>query len=188
MENSKSAREAYRDGEYVKAGDYYTQAAYSAFAHDSITKVVDGQIAGGLYYLLQASYGYRRGQQLDRAKNRCKQGILIASDIRENKVEETVRVGILWEYIGDFRFLGEICDPIDAYEKAATKYSSAEMESSFSWSSNPLIDRNVTFLTWLHRESDTSVPTDQKLDYNSEFRISYKKQHMGTLIDSVCDS
>lgn len=185
MNNSKSAREAYRNGEFTKSGACYTQAAYSALAQDSITNAIDGQIAGGLYYLLHASYGYRRAQRIDRAGNRCEQGILIASDIIEHQIEDTVREGLLLEYIGDFKVLGDIDGQNSVYDKAAMKYTAAGVDSSFSWPSNPLVDKNVTFLTWLHRERNTPVPEDD-LECGFNRRIEYKKSQMRAVVNGAC--
>lgn len=182
MKNTKQARAAYKSGKYSQSGDLYTQAAYASLSHDSLTEAVDGQIAAGLYFLLQAAWGYRCAEQHDRTTNRCRQGILILSDIQANVISDTAREAILSEYSGDFKVLGGIQRPSDAYEEAATKYAEAGITESFSWPSNPLVDKNVTFFTWILRENNISLPDGLDIEYNFTDRLSYKEKHMNSLV------
>lgn len=184
MKNTKKGREAYGNGEYATSGDFYTQAAYSALSHDAITDAIDGQIAAGLYSLLMAAYGYRRAQQTEQAKNRCQQGILVATDIRDTTVEDPIREGILTEYIGAFETVGAVSVRTDAYEAAMRLYSTAGIESSFSWPSNPLIDKNISFLTWVHRESGTPLPTNVDVESDFTGRLSYKRSRINSILEN----
>lgn len=184
MNNTKKAREAYREGKYEKSGDLYTQAAYMTLSHNAISDAVDGQIAAGLFALLRSAWVYRRAEKPARATNRCRQGVLIASDIQENVVTDTAREGILAEYIGDFKLLGEMQDSTDVYEEAETTYVDAGLESSFAWPSNPLVDKNVTFLTWICSENGISVQEEQDIEYDFLNRLSYKRSHLQSLIEN----
>lgn len=108
---------------FKQAGDDYTLAAYTALSKSGLQGTAD--IARGLSSLMSAAICYRLDGNRERARNRCRQGILIAEDLREYQFETALSQGAMWEHIGDFRTIGDLAEAQDAYEMARDRYSEA---------------------------------------------------------------
>lgn len=129
----RQALDLRKDGQFVDAGDHYTVAAYESLARGLPGKY-GIKISGGEVHLLRAAICYRVGDRMDRSRNRCRQGILIAEDMIDRVFDmvpptnfyDRARRGVWYEYIGDFRCIGDLRDPAAAYEKAIEVYEAAD--------------------------------------------------------------
>lgn len=75
-----------KSGEFADAGTHYTLASYEAFGKSGYRGTAD--ISRGTYCLMSASLCYKLAGQDDRYQNRCRQGILIAEDLRDYVFED----------------------------------------------------------------------------------------------------
>jgi hypothetical protein len=112
-----------RKKEFEIAGNEYTVAAYTALGKSELRGTAD--ISRGLSCLMSAAVCYRLHNEPARGANRCKQGILIGEDLRDNTFEDDLAQGAMWEHIGDFRTIGGLDGADDAYESARTLYSAS---------------------------------------------------------------
>lgn len=130
--NLDRARELQSNGNSVQAGEYHTLIAHEWLGKSLPTKF-GTKISGGEVALLRAAICYRLGGRLDRCENRCRMGILVAEDMIDRVFEmeppenayDRARRGAWYEYIGDFRCIGDFGDPGSAYDRAIEVYEDA---------------------------------------------------------------
>lgn len=113
---AKSALESSESGDFAEAGDYYTQAAYQALAHNVITAGNGHQVGGGLDRLLRAALCYQRASLPSRARNRSEQGVLITRDLQQNVITDEKRSAVLQKFIADFHGIGNLEGADQAYQ------------------------------------------------------------------------
>lgn len=126
------ANELRTNGDYVEAGEYYSLAAYCRFGERPPDSYGINMSAGQVN-LLRAAICYRVGGRSDRCRTRCRQGELIAEEMIDRVFSmdppeyhyDRARRGVWYEYLGDFRCIGEIGDPDRAYERAIVVYEDA---------------------------------------------------------------
>lgn len=175
------------DGKFEAAGDAYTEKAYLVLSHDSITQKFDNQIGAGLRDFLHAALCYRQANYMDRCRNRCQQGVLIAEDFRLYVVEDTGRRGLLAEFIGDFKTVGRLDDNSIAYNTAIQDYIDANIAYTIEWHSNHIADKNTDFLNYVLGASDTKEPDDLELDFDFRGRVEYKMDMLDTIISNLTE-
>lgn len=175
------ARERRRDGEYEAAGDYYTIAAHRGYAK---TLPDSPWFGAGLFHLERAALCYELAGLSERRTNRCQQGILIAEDMIDRVFAESpeyyvdrARRGVWYEYIGDFRLIGDLGDPSSAYDEAIAVYEDGDDPDTFyaEQEQTPLMlhytqvaeavgrdpepidsfENDLTFVDWVQRKRDT---------------------------------
>lgn len=138
--NKEKAIELRNDEKLIDAGEQFTLTAYQYLGQSSFSPPY-GHTAWGLYALLMAGTCYIIGGEESRCKNRCRQGILIAEDIKHRVLAEPVpeniydhaRRGAWDEYIGDFRVLGQLEEADEAYDAAVEIYLDAgDPDTGFS--------------------------------------------------------
>lgn len=170
-------------GAFEDAGDHYTQAAYQSLAHDAITTESEHQIGAGLERLLRAALCYRRAALPTRCRNRCEQGILIATDLQHDTVTAAPKVAVLQEYIADFHGLGGIDGADRAYRETLEQLTDAGIEYSTSLHSSPLADSIIEFTRYLSQwaEPDESL----ELVYDFAGRVSYKRREMNRILEAI---
>lgn len=195
-EHSRRRREIaheYREkGRLNDAGDYFTLAAYEYLGECPLTS--GRTISHAEYYLLQSAVCYRIDENWNRCENRCHQGILIAEDVlesvkRADKPEnfyDRARRGALYEYIGDFRTVGELGEAREAYDNASQIYQNAgdpntgysEQEHMWLMEFFDLVASAVNDGLddkWRSLLSDTTF---------SEW-VEYKRERLPTLLDAL---
>lgn len=127
--HKETAKKLRGNSEFAEAGDYYTVAGYEYLGGD-IPGFPATDVSHAEFLLLLASVCYRLAGLTGRCRNRCKQGILIAEDMNSRHLPvpedeywyERARRGVWYEFIGDFRMVGELGGSQDAYEKAKQIY------------------------------------------------------------------
>lgn len=127
QKTSRVGHEHRRNGDFVEAGECYTSVAYHYFSQ--WPPVRGKKTSQGEYFLLLAATCYRLGGQMDRAMNRCQQGILIAEELLDRTKElggssayDRSRYAAWHEYIADFRLVGELDGTSESYEQAKRAY------------------------------------------------------------------
>lgn len=122
----EAAADSRADGEFELAARYYTLGAYQAFASadypDPEAVTTATSVGIGLYCLQSAAISFRLAGSIDRCRNRCEQGILIASDFRDHVFAYDALRGVGAEAIGDFRMIGELDGSDEGYETALEYY------------------------------------------------------------------
>lgn len=193
-EYAKTADEKRQNGRFIEAGDYYTQATYEYLGHSG-ARPNRSESPKGLHYLALASVCYRLGNREDYSQNRCQQGVLIAESISERDLShnpspsnqyEIARRGAWFEYIGDFRVLGDLDDPDGAYEAAKEVYLDA---------GNPnfaIIEQEHLRLVELVRKIGTATEYDLEELYRLQRHydggtliewVDYKREHLPKLLE-----
>jgi len=137
---------ALADRSYEAAGDAYTRAAWRGLAEpregrspfDADEK---GWVGGALGRLATAAVAYRVAGQAPRAKRRSVEGVAIARDLGI-ALDHPVQAACLDEFVADFRAVGGLDDPEDAYREAAAAYRDAAeaIEDPREWATTPLFE------------------------------------------------
>lgn len=176
-----------KDGKFEAAGDAYTEESHLALSHNSLSEPKDGLLGAALHDLLEAALCYRRAGNMDRCQNRCQQGVLIAEDFQSYVVDGTERRGLLSEFIGDFKTLGELTGGSEAYTDAIQAYVDADIAYTIEWDSNKLADINLEFFQHTLSRSDIKEPDDVELPYDFKGRVEYKREMLDTIISDLVD-
>jgi hypothetical protein len=137
------------DRDYRRAGDLYARAAHAGLAgleaetagRDPLAADDRAWVGFPLGYLLLSGLSYRAAGADDRAGTRCREGVLVATDLREHVLEHAVQRACLREYTADLGVVGGFAGPSaydgvrDAYEAAADGLDGDEQSS---WVTTPL--------------------------------------------------
>lgn len=118
------------NGDYVAAGEYYSQAA---FERAGVGTFVNGSDGSELRCLLHACTCYRVGEAEKWYQNRARMGELLTEELATrafSKPEPThtfdkAQRGVWYEFAGDFRTVGGFTDAAAAYEQAKQVYREA---------------------------------------------------------------
>jgi len=190
-EHERAGKEHWESGEFVEAGESYTAAAFHYFA-DWPPECRGKNISHGEYYLLFAATCYRRGGQTDRAKNRCRQGIIFAEELLDRTKDvggstsyDRARYAAWYEYIGDFQLIGSLEDKVNAYERAKQIYIDegdpplAHREQEHMW----LID----FFSQMIEETDDDLGEWRNIlqEYTFSEWVDYKQENLSSIFDSI---
>lgn len=188
------------DGELVRAGEYYSLAGFARLS-DDVPGRYGIRVSGGVVNLLRAAICYRVGDRMDRCRNRCRMGILVAEDMHDRVFDaeqpensyDRARRGVWQEYIGDFRCIGDIGDPDAAYENAIDVYEHAgdpdtfyseqehcytmavyhEVTKAVDRDSGPIDDylNDMTFTDWVRKKQETYPLLLGELDQYDEWNV-----------------
>jgi len=192
-ENKHEAESCVRDDDYVTAGNYYTLCAHSRLSN----QFKDGNRSDtvdliGLSHLLEAGICYLLGNSEERTKNRCRQGVLIAEDLRDYGHGYEAEKGLMWEYIGDYRLFGDFDDYEEAYEKAKTIYEDYDRQQSINWNSeNEFYDNKRALIRMV---KSAGIPFDRE-DYkwtkilyeDLTERVDYKTNNYADILRKVIE-
>lgn len=160
-------------GEFARSGDRFTETAYRILSNGAISDANHTQIGGGLHALLHAAITYRIGDEDRRCRNRCRQGVSIAEDLVEAVITEDAARGILREYIGDFRVIGDLEGAEDAYRTAIETYGRNDMVRVDGWPADGLVHDFLEFFLELFEVAGRDVP-DGPSRYGFVERVEYK--------------
>ena len=149
------------DRDVERAADTYTRAAYGTLAgfenegEDRDPLGADARWAGyGLSYLLLAGACYRAVGLPDRAAARCREGIVLARDLRAAVLSDPLDRACCAEFVGDFRVVGDLDtdggssgdvgdsadEDGDGYDRAIAAYASSEIDDPMSWATSPMAE------------------------------------------------
>lgn len=185
------ARECLSERAYAKAGDCYSFAAYWALGQSEYTATMT--LGSSLYWYLAASLCYRLADDIERAQNRCRQGILVVEDLREYVWEERVRIGLTYELEGDFRVLGNLGASDQVYENARERYVTCENtigENVIGWMGEPEFELPMLLFLRAAAASDYDIDFEtaaQLRDFSLIDRIEYKRVHFPAIVEQVLD-
>ncbi|MFB6295824.1 MAG: hypothetical protein ABEH66_03165 [Halobacteriales archaeon] len=132
--------------DYEAGGDTYTRAAWRGLAEpregqgpfDADEK---GWVGGALGRLATAAVAYRVAGRTSRAKRRGVEGVAIARDLG-SALDHPLQAACLDEFVADFRAVGGLDDPEEAYREAAGAYRDAAdgIEDPRAWATTPLFE------------------------------------------------
>lgn len=196
-EFATAGQEYRRSQQFVEAGDQYTFAAYANLAESEFRSI--RRISSATYWLLCAGLCYRLGNRMDRCRNRSRQGVLIAQDLREGafrgdalrglRDEADALEGLSYEYVGDFRVLGSLSEHEVAYDSAAACYD--RVEDHFAWNTEREFSESLLFVTnlveYLDYPADSTV-MDAAESTSLHARLEFKQTTLPDLLEQVCEA
>jgi hypothetical protein len=137
---------------------------------------------------------------MDRCQNRCEQAILVVSDIRDNVSPHPdlgnateAHTGLAYEYIADFRLLGDLGDYDECYKRAHDQYKIVERNSNISqilgWSGEGEFEEAIQCLKRTAEAVGNPVrePTRAEIERSLMKRIDYKREHFPDLLEDLFD-
>lgn len=197
------AREMRRASNHSLAGAYYAAGAYgylmnfrqdigdrSADTEPTIRPTMFGQFTRNL---LLGGLCYRLTGDLERCENVCRQGILVAEEIRDHepsflRPERDPPIGFCYEVIGDFRLVSNMESYTKAYDRAIEKYETARNPAQ--WCVEPEFELQIIVFNELASgvDYDLDRETKDRIRYRSLLdRIHEKQDHFPRVIDAVLD-
>ncbi len=185
--------ERYReDGEFATAGEYYAVAGHGYLDVEPPSLPGIRESNAVLQFLL-ACTACRIAERRTRTENLGRQGALVVADMI-NRIESTAvpsndydhaRRGAWYEYLGDFRLVGEFDDPSDAYEAAERVYQAAgDPDSGYAEQEHMRLMsfyNSIAFAVGSDEPEWSSFRHDTTL---SEW-LSHKRQHLSGVLSAV---
>jgi len=192
------------ESNHLDAGDHFTAEAHLEFGdsrrvgkettHSDVADINTSTIGLGFKALLRATLSYRLADLPARARNRSRQGILLAEDLREHEplFDDPARRGLCYELVGDFRLFGDLDGHRSAYEEARERYETYADESfrQVQWQSEPEFEFPLGVLLELISATDWTIDEETRsgIAYRSLLdRIDYKREHYSTILRRALD-
>lgn len=179
--------------ELAEAGDRFTQASYRYLSLPPYgADIRNSDIGQGLYCLLSAALCYRVAQKQTRARNRCRQGILLAADLREYVTDEPALTGLLYECQGDFQCIemevtgGSSAESAESYARASDQYS--DVPTLDMWQSEPAFEWLYAFFVRTGDAASVQVADRSELHRNPETRVGFKQKQFQSIIQMIVDA
>lgn len=187
------AKQCRERAEYLEAAHCYTAAANEILgtANYATGKLETGQVdtARGLRIVLAAALCYRLAGASERSRIRCRQGILLCEELRDHVVAYDAQKGVMDEYIGDFKTIGNFGTPADDYRAAQERYE--EVTNPIQWQAEPEFEMNLTFMLDLLDATEKALERQQKREITAESlmaRIEYKLDEFDDIVETVVAS
>ncbi|MEF8936819.1 MAG: hypothetical protein V5A32_02595 [Halovenus sp.] len=153
----RGAVEALANREYERAGDCYTRSGWATLADpreglDPFSIDENGWVGRGLQALTAAVVAYRVAGRPERATDRAREGVAVASDFATT-ADRPVQAACLREFVADFRLTGGLDGPSEAYQEVETSYEAAAntVEQPQSWATTPLFEAAAATLKQVAR-------------------------------------
>lgn len=175
--------------DFQSAAQSFTLAAYEYLGdceYPNGRGLSSGTMLGDAIYCLQsAAIEFHKAGTVERAQNRCRQGILILEDFREHVSEYDAIDGVLTECIADFQLIASIDDPSGTYNTARSIY--ADVDEPSRWQSEPVFQSTIHFLVELGRHVDMPISESTQVDVMRSFddRVSLKEQRLPQLLAEI---
>lgn len=194
------ARNARRNHQYKKSGEYYSLAyyAYLTAAWDERRTHDLGYLRMGslLQPFVWAEYAatcYKVANGGRRSVNRVKQGLLALDDIRENVIDHEAWVGLSWELEADLRQIAELSEVEAAYTTAMKNYRVVESNSNdseiLSWTSEPGFNEASLFVVALVEGVGENIDiTNLRTENNQPSlakRLEFKQDNLARLLEQL---
>lgn len=190
VEHRDKAEEAQTQGAFESAANNFTLAAYEILGSSNCTTAPleddSTKVGRGLCSLLSSAVCYRRAGVEDRCRNRCHQGILVCEDIEDHVAAYAPQKGLMNEYIGDYRLIGDLGNHEAAYENARTIYE--ETDNHIGWQAEPEFELNMTFFLELAKSADVDIDRTTKASIKAESlvdRIEFKRDRFPAILETV---
>ncbi|WP_415379494.1 hypothetical protein [Halosimplex sp. TS25] len=185
------AEDLQTEGELKEASQYFTLAAYEYLGDCEYPggRGLSSAISLGdaIYCLQSAATNYYRAGLQDRAENRCRQGILVCRDFRENRSTYRAIDGVLTECIADFELIAGIGDPTATYEDAVSYYQ--DVDEAVQWQSEPIFQSTLHFLLSWASDIGESIDQSEQLEVLDSFekRVELKEETLSMLLGENVD-
>lgn len=206
-EFSDAARESRAEGNLEEAAGYYCASAYAEFSRmwrlpganpersepDGLSHVAAGR---GVERLLLAALCYRLAGELDRCRNRCRQGELVVTDLLNHDpswqaAENHAPAGLANELIGDFRLFGDLGGHETAYDTAREHYEQVDhpkWPDERHWQDESEFTSAIAVLVELADSAGYGISEEtiaQIRDYSLLDRIDFKRDHYERIVEAV---
>jgi hypothetical protein len=147
--------------DWPTAADAYVQAAYATFAgyegfeRGGFAERTEAGVA--IAHLCRASVCHRLAGATERARNRARQGALVAADVRDAVATERVDEGAGEEFVGSCRVLADEPEAASAaFDRARDAYADATVDDPAGATTRPLHQAGTDLLTHLSRTDDAA--------------------------------
>lgn len=187
------AEEKREQGEYVTAGHYYSQAAFEIAGVGAFINTSDGT---ELRRLLEACTCYRIGGADQWCRNRARLGELLAEEWAQRvftKPEpsydfDRAERGVWYEYIGDFRTVGQLGDPDPMYARAKEIYRDAG-DPMANLAETPQ-KANISYFNSLARAAGKDMEEVYSITKNGTFSewVEYKQKHLVGILETIIEN
>lgn len=187
LEYSNQADEHRSQSEFETAGDYYSWAGFEGLGESELSREGAGQFAvsDAIGCMQRAALCYRLADDLERCQLRCRQGIVVAEELRKCVFDEDPEKGLADEYEGDFRVIGDLPGYEDAYMSAGRHYESVPYNSG--WEGETEFVTNYELFDELIQATDHEVPAYLDLEFGFPQRIAYKNAEFPTIVQELLD-
>lgn len=181
----------------IEAGDYYTASMYEELSKfqmlpsdipgDADTLVDPGRIGMGTRELLLSALCYRLAGSTERARLRCRKGLLIVDDVAayEEMFGDPARQGWCHEARGDLKLFGDLDDPEEEYESARNYYEG--VENDIGWLGEDEFEFLIQPLLAFAESIGYEVPEREIRRTSLTDRISFKNLEYPEIIHRVID-
>jgi len=194
---------ALADREYERAGDAYTRAAWDRLAEprDGLSPFdadERGWVGRPLQRLALSGVCYRVAERDERAANRARAGVAVASDL-EHALDQPAQHACLLEFVADFHAIGGLDGAADAYDDAEAAYRDAadSVDSVETLTTTPLFQAAADTLRQVARgpaNGEIAVPWETLHgpdpgdvgDFLAH-RARFKGQRFPSLVERVAD-
>lgn len=177
-------------GEFVTAGEYYSQAAFELVGVGAFINTSSG---AELRRLLEACTCYRIGGAGQWCTNRARLGELLAEEWAERAFSgeepshafDRAERGVWYEYIGDFRTVGQFGDIDAAYEQAKKVYRDAGDPNANLYEQRH--GSNMAFFKSVATASDKNMDEVYSVLKRESFStwVEYKQEQLPKLLETV---
>lgn len=198
-----SAVEALAQRRYERAGDEYTRAAWDRLAapregRSPFDADEKGWVGRALQRLATAGVCYRVAGREERARNRGREGVAVASDL-ETALTEPAQHACLREFAADFHAIGGLDGVGEAYDAAETAYRDAadSVDSVETLTTTPLFQAAADMLRQVARgpeNGEIAVPWETLHGPDPDdvgaflaHRARFKRQRFPSLLARVAD-
>lgn len=189
----EKAEEKRTSGEYVVAGDYYSQAA---FERAGVGTFVHGSSGSELHRFLDACTCYRVGGADEWCTNRARMGEVLAEELAARAIarpeephafDQAMR-SVWYEFVGDFRMIGGLGRSDWAYDQANETYLGAgdPLTSAAEGPIRALMGFFYSVATAAGADMDEVYESTRELPFSeiAEYKRERLPEHLETVVES----
>lgn len=179
-------------GNYVTAGDYYSQAAFEMAGVGMFLRFSSG---AELRRLLEACTCYLVGGEKRWCTKRARVGELLAEELAERLFDkptpshafDQAERGVWYEYAGDFRMLGDLGAADAAYERAKETY--CEAGDPYAHMAEQPQSVNMAYFRSVAHAADHDMDEVNDVMRTESFSawVEYKQDHLPSLLDTLVE-
>lgn len=201
IEQLDEAEELFKNKQFERAGNRFTQAAFFAFSGCARFSEAylsnEWQITEGIYSLINASLSFKLADLQCRGNWRSSMGALILKEIikdlnnidSQGEGEFEPKMGILYEFLGDFKVISSDNGFEEDYNRAKELYRNSS--EPWDWQSQPGFEDNSRFFFEVAELAEYHLQKSEfrKTINNSglQIRIEYKMDHFPKIVEILSE-
>lgn len=195
LERAGTARTLRKRGDYRSAGEQYVASGFGhlmAFRDLGDDSIAPKEFGRATQMLFLGALCFRIICDEERARRYSSIGTELAIDIRKNEAafrrpDAPAPIGLTYEFEGDFRFVGDLGDFEEAYDRARGQYE--QVKEPYQWCVEPEFEVPLLVLLDLADSVGFDISEDERAAIQTSLvdRIEFKREHFGTIIEGVID-